>query len=74
MSDTVKVGVRELARQIGRSHVWVLDKIKEGKIPRDSDGRIPLVEALEAVKKLFKENEEESLARYEGYKKLAEKE
>ena len=55
MSDIVKVGVRELARQIGRSHVWVLDKIKAGKIPRDSDGRIPLVEALEAVKKLFQE-------------------
>ena len=28
----------------------------------------------EAAEKLFKENEEESLARYEGYKKLAEKE
>jgi len=46
MSDGVSV--REFARQIGKSHVWVLKLLKEGKLPRNEDGTIPLVSGIKA--------------------------
>lgn len=42
------VSVREFARQIGKSHVWVLKLLKEGKLPRNEDGTIPLVSGIKA--------------------------
>ena len=49
------------------------------RLPAVHPRRDPLLPSLkktqpEAAEKLFKENEEESKARYEGYKKLADKE
>lgn len=40
------VSVREFAKQIGKSHVWVLKLLKAGKLPRNSDGTIPLEAGL----------------------------
>lgn len=42
------VTVREFARQIGKSHVWVLKLIKEEALPRYTDGTIPLEAGLKA--------------------------
>lgn len=42
------VTVREFARQIGKSHVWVLKLVNEGILPRYTDGNIPLEAGLKA--------------------------
>lgn len=42
------VSRREFARQIGRSHVWVMQLIKEGHLPQNEDGTIPLGAGLTA--------------------------
>ena len=42
------VTVREFARQIGKSHVWVMKLIKEEVLPRYTDGTIPLEQGLKA--------------------------
>lgn len=42
------VTVREFGRQIGKSHVWVLNLIKSGVLPRNEDGTIPLDAGLKA--------------------------
>lgn len=44
--DTVTL--RALAKEIGKSHVWVLKLINAGIIPRNEDGTIPHRAALEA--------------------------
>lgn len=44
------VSVREFARQIGKSHVLVLNLIKSGVLPRNDDGTIPLEEGFNAYK------------------------
>lgn len=44
MSDGVTI--REFARQIGKSHVWVLKLVNEGILPRYTDGNIPLEAGL----------------------------
>ena len=46
MSDGVTI--REFARQIGKSHVWVLKLVNEGILPRYTDGNIPLEAGLKA--------------------------
>ena len=48
MSDTVSV--RGFAREIGKSHVWVLKLAKAGVIPQNEDGSLPHKEALEAYR------------------------
>lgn len=42
------VSQREFAKHIGRSHVWVNRLVKEGKIPSNDKGRIPLQDGLRA--------------------------
>lgn len=46
MSDYVSQ--REFAKHIGRSHVWVNRLVKDGRLPSDSRGRIPLKDGLAA--------------------------
>lgn len=48
MSKDKGVSRREFARQIGRSHVWVSRLVKEGRLPLDSTGKIPLQAGLMA--------------------------
>lgn len=45
---TEYVSQREFAKHVGRSHVWVNRLVKEGRLPADSKGRIPLEAGLEA--------------------------
>ena len=47
MSDGVSV--REFARHVGKSHVWILKLIKNGIIQRDDDGLISLSEGMKAL-------------------------
>lgn len=42
------VSVKEFARSIGKSHVWVLELIKRGAIPRGEDGLIPFKAGMKA--------------------------
>lgn len=46
MSDYVSQ--REFAKQVGRSHVWVNRLVKDGRLPTDAKGRIPLKAGLAA--------------------------
>ena len=46
MSDSV--GVKEFARLIGRSHVSVYKFLKQGRLPRNPDGSIPIEEGMAA--------------------------
>ena len=48
MAREQSVGVRELARQIGCSHVLLLRLIKDGRMPQNKDGTIPLNAGLAA--------------------------
>lgn len=48
MAKEQSVGVRELARQIGCSHVLLLRLIKDGRMPQNKDGTIPLNAGLAA--------------------------
>lgn len=45
------VGVREFAKAIGKSHVWVMKLLKAGAIPRNDDGTIPMKAGLEAYER-----------------------
>lgn len=45
---TKYVSQREFAKHIGRSHVWVNRLVKEGRLPSNSKGQIPLEEGLQA--------------------------
>ena len=42
------ISVRAFAKEIGKSHVWVLKLIKAGILPRNEDGTLPYKVALEA--------------------------
>ena len=42
MSKGESIGVREFARQVGCSHVNILNLIKAGRMPQNKDGTIPL--------------------------------
>lgn len=50
--DDVNVSVRGFAREVGISHVRVLKLLKEGRLPRNEDGTIPLRAGIEAYKKI----------------------
>ena len=52
MTEKLAVGIREFGRMVGRSHVWVLNQCKAGKLPRDANGQIPVGKGIEACKKL----------------------
>ena len=55
--NSASVGVREFARQIGKSHTWVYKLLKEGKLPRNEDGTLPVNEAFAAYDKLTRGTE-----------------
>lgn len=42
------VSQRQFAKVVGRSHVWVNRLVKEGRLPADEKGRIPLEDGLKA--------------------------
>lgn len=42
MAKGESIGVREFARQVGCSHVLIINLIKAGKMPQNKDGSIPL--------------------------------
>ena len=46
-------GIREFARMIGRSHSWVVSQCQRNIIPKTTDGKMPVDEALKAVARLF---------------------
>lgn len=39
-------GIREFARMIGRSHSWVVSQCQRNIIPKTTDGKMPVDEAL----------------------------
>lgn len=57
MSKGESIGVREFARQVGCSHVLILNLIKAGKMPQNKDGSIPLEEGLIAYENRKKKKE-----------------
>ena len=56
-------GIREFARMIGRSHSWVVSQCQRNIIPKTTDGKIPVDEALKAVARLDEEKAREKEAR-----------
>lgn len=46
-------GIREFARMIGRSHSWVVSQCQRNIIPKTTDGKMPVDEALKAVARLL---------------------
>lgn len=44
-------GIREFARMIG--HSWVVSQCQRNIIPKTTDGKMPVDEALKAVARLF---------------------
>lgn len=75
------VSQREFGRQVKRSHTWVQNQIKAGKIPQNADGTIPLQEGLEAFARYLDETGQseplpegaEALEVYNGAKAKKEK-
>ena len=62
MAKNQSVGVREFAKQVGCSHVLILNLIKRGIMPQNKDKTIPLKEGLVAYenrKALGKEKKKE---------------
>lgn len=47
------IGVREFARQIGKSHTWVYKLLKEGRLPRNEDGTIPVKAGFTVYNKIL---------------------
>lgn len=63
MSSSASVTLREFARQIGRSHTWVQNKVKSGELPRNEDGSIPTEEGFRAAESILREAEEKKAMR-----------
>lgn len=53
MPSSTCVSMREFARMIGRSHSWVVSQCQRNIIPKTTDGKMPVDEALKAVARLF---------------------
>ena len=66
MSERTSVTLREFARQIGRSHTWVQNKVKAGELPRNEDGSIPVKEGFKAFQVIFRETEAKKALRKAG--------
>lgn len=67
MEDT-GVSVRAFAREIGKTHAWVLRLIKAGIVPRNEDGTIPLARGLEAYNAHQAEKEKEHHVKKEEHR------
>lgn len=52
------VSVREFARQVNRSPSWISKMAREGKLPRNEDGTIPIKEGFAAYDKFNRKVEE----------------
>ena len=52
-------GIREFARMIGRSHSWVVSQCQRNIIPKTTDGKIPVDDALKIVAQLDEEKSRE---------------
>ena len=48
------VSVTEFARQVGKSAAWISKKSRDGTIPRDQDGKIPLKAGFAAFEEMQK--------------------
>src|SRR5690606_17085241 len=46
VADDRFVSQREFAKHVGRSHVWINRLVKEGRLPSDERGRVPLEAGL----------------------------
>ena len=57
MAKGESIGVREFARQVGCSHVLIINLIKAGKMPQNKDGSIPLDDGLIAYENRKKKKE-----------------
>lgn len=51
-SESSGVSLREFARQVGKSPTWISKLVKEGKLPRNDDGSIPVEEGFKAYDRL----------------------
>ena len=63
MGNSTSVTLREFARQIGRSHTWVQNKVKTGELPRNDDGTIPMEEGFKAFDAILREVEQKKANR-----------
>ena len=63
MGNSTSVTLREFARQIGRSHTWVQNKVKSGELPRNDDGSIPVEEGFKAFNAIVREVEQKKANR-----------
>lgn len=63
MGNSTSVTLREFARQIGRSHTWVQNKVKSGELPRNDDGTIPTEEGFKAFDAILREVEQKKANR-----------
>ena len=52
------VSVREFARQVNRSPSWISKMAREGKLPRNEDGTIPIKEGFAAYDQFNRKVEE----------------
>lgn len=59
-------GIREFARMIGRSHSWVVSQCQRNIIPKTTDGKMPVDEALKAVARLSEPVRARAHAREKG--------
>lgn len=51
------VSIREFARQVGKSAPWISKKLRDGTLPRDENGKIPLKAGFAAYDKMVKKEE-----------------
>lgn len=54
MTDDRFVSQREFAKHVARSHVWINRLVKEGRLPSDARGRVPLEAGLRIFATLSK--------------------
>lgn len=65
------VSQREFAKRVGRSHVWVNRLVKEGRLPSNSKGQIPLTSGLEAYQAAFTAGQDANRKRGEEERRKA---
>lgn len=73
MAKGESIGVREFARQVGCSHVLIINLIKAGKMPQNKDGTIPLDEGLVAYENRKKKKEPKDKKETKGKKAASKK-
>ena len=63
MAEKVNIPLKAFAREVGRSHTWILRLVKDGRLPRNPDGTMPFTEALEKFNAIQEEAKEKKLDR-----------